>query len=75
MAFWRKHIWENRGMVPKGSILASGIFEGESHLSVISTKRAAVKFECLKCGGVINIIGSGSPRIFGCEGLHTRHIY
>lgn len=60
-------------MVPRGSILTSGIFEGEVRETFITTKLDAVKYECLRCGSVINVIGFGSPRRFDCE-RRTRHI-
>lgn len=75
MTFWRKHTWEDRGLVPKGNLLLSGIFEGEGGETFITTKSDAVKYECLKCGDVVNIIGFGRPGTFGCEVPNTRCIY
>lgn len=73
MAFWRRHYWEDRGLVRTGSLLLSGIFEGEASTAFVTTKSDMTKYECLKCGSVIHIIGFGKPRKFGCI-FKFRHI-
>jgi len=69
MAWWRKHKFENKGILEKGSILASGFSEEIGKNMVISTKSDSTQWICKKCNFEINIIGDCNcrpPKIYGC---------